>query len=252
MILFDFKDHFSNNSAQYGQYRPMYPKELFKYLALISPSNAKAWDCACGTGQSALGLSKYFTQVIATDASQNQIRKAVKKSTITYQISSAENSYIPNEEIDLVTVAQALHWFNIDSFFIEAHRVLKRNGILAVWTYNLLDINETLNLIIDELYSKILSQYWPIEREMVENGYCKINFPFSTVSTPIFRMQAKWNLVQLIGYLETWSAIKKYREENNHDAITKVFSKIKSFWGNPEEQKVITWPLTLKVQQKIQ
>ncbi len=246
-----FKDYFSDSSAQYGQYRPQYPKGLFQYLASISPSGEKAWDCACGTGQSALGLKEYFKEVIATDASENQIIKAIKKPGITYQISPAEKTQIANEEIDIITVAQALHWFDIESFFKEADRVLKKNGILAIWTYNLLEINETIDNIISELYNKTLRHYWPLERKMVENGYKEITFPFTSMSSPSFKMQAEWNLIQLIGYLETWSALKKYKKENQSNELTDIFAKIHKFWGNPDDKKKITWPLTVKSKQKI-
>lgn len=156
MTTANFKNYFSGSSTQYGKYRPQYPKGLFKYLASVSPDNDKAWDCACGTGQSSLGLNEHFKEVVATDASENQIVKAIKKPGITYQISPAEKTQIANEEIDLITVAQALHWFNIESFFKEADRVLKKNGILAVWTYNLLEINEILDKIISDLYNETL------------------------------------------------------------------------------------------------
>lgn len=156
-----FKDHFSENSAKYDQYRPHYPKDLFLYLASISPNNNKAWDCACGTGQSAVGLSEYFNKVIATDASENQIKKAITQPGITYEISQAESTPFANEEIALITVTQALHWFKIESFFKEANRVLKTNGILAVWTYNLLKINPQIDSIIERLYNQInITRQW--------------------------------------------------------------------------------------------
>jgi ubiquinone/menaquinone biosynthesis C-methylase UbiE len=246
-----FKDYFSDNSAQYGQYRPHYPKEVFQYLASVSPSNDKAWDCACGTGQSALGLSEHFQEVVATDASEKQIVKAIKKTGITYQVSSAEKTQIGNEEIDLITVAQALHWFDIELFFKEAGRVLKANGVLAVWTYNLLEINRNLDNIISHLYNETLREYWPPERKMVEKGYKGIVLPFTAISPPSFKMHAEWNLFQLIGYLKTWSALKKYKNENQSDELTNILKTISTFWGNPDDTKTITWPLTIIIHQKI-
>ena len=246
-----FKDYFSENSAQYGHYRPHYPKELFQYLASISPNNNNAWDCACGTGQSAVGLSEYFKKVIATDAIENQIKKEKKQPGITYEILQAENTTFANEEIALITVAQALHWFKIESFFTEANRVLTTNGILAVWTYNLLKINEQLDTIIGELYYQILPQYWAPERKMVENGYSGISFPFTTIHSPSFKMQEKWDLGQLLGYIKTWSAIKEYKKKNKEsNELHDIFAEISSQWGAPESKKTITWPLTTIIQKK--
>ncbi|MFH1214939.1 MAG: class I SAM-dependent methyltransferase [Pseudomonadota bacterium] len=215
------------------------------------PGTEKAWDCACGTGQSALGLSRYFKEVIATDASENQISNAETKPGITYQVATAEKSFINDGEIELVTVAQALHWFDIELFFEEANRVLMHNGILAVWSYNLLKINETVDGLIDHLYHQILRQYWPAERKMVENGYRDITFPFETVSSPSFVMQGKWDLYQLVGYLETWSAIKRYMKNRNSDEVAKIFEKITAAWGAPGMKQIVTWPLSVVIKKKV-
>jgi len=137
----NFKDHFSEGSTEYSVYRPGYPKELFSYLSSISQSNERAWDCATGNGQSALAVSKHFDEVIATDASKNQIDNAVEEMGIIYRVEKAEKTSIDNESVDLITVAQALHWFNIEEFSNEALRVLKAKGVLAVWAYGLVDKN---------------------------------------------------------------------------------------------------------------
>ena len=245
------KDYFSDNSGRYSTYRPTYPRELFQYLASVSPTNEKAWDCACGTGQSALGLSEHFENVIATDASENQIKKAIPNDAILYRVSPAEHADIPDNEADIITVAQALHWFHIESFFKEADRVLKKNGILAVWTYNLLTVNEETDFKINDLYSEVLGPYWPEERQMVEDGYSEIDFPFSIIDTPSFEMQVEWNALQLIGYIETWSAVKKFKKENDPEKITNFFEEILGLWQDPNEKKRIHWPLTVIVQRKV-
>lgn len=245
-----FKDHFSDKSVQYRQYRPQYPRELFRYLASIAPSTNKAWDCACGTGQSAQGLKEYFKDVIATDASKNQIEQAKQAQNITYKISAAEKTNLQNGEIDVITVAQALHWLDLPAFFKETDRVLTDKGILAVWTYNLMKINREIDKIINRLYHEVLGQYWPPERTMVEDGYKSIDFPFNRITPPSFTMRADWNLDQFLGYLETWSALKKYAQNNSPREIELCFDEIKASWKNPGSTHTVTWPLTVILRRK--
>ncbi len=246
----EFKDYFSENSESYRKYHPQYPLKLFAYLSSISPSNKKAWDCATGTGQSARSLNKFFNEVVATDASRSQIEKAKKENGITYLVSPAEKTEIGNRKIDIITVAQALHWFNINDFFKEAKRVLKANGILAVWSYNLLKITPDLDKIINHFSSKTLGKYWPKERKLVEEEYRRIDFPFKKVHPPSFEMEAEWNLNQLIGYLCTWSAVKKYQKNKGINPLTELHEELSILWRNAENRFVVKWPLSLKIRQK--
>ncbi len=235
-----FKDYFSDASNAYSQYRPGYPRELFSYLSSLTQSNERAWDCATGSGQSALLLSEYFTEVIATDASKNQIDNAIKKEGITYRVAKAEDTPIESHSVDLITVAQALHWFNINEFSIEAARVLKNNGVLAVWTYGLFDVNPDLNEIVNQLYGSTLDAYWPPERTMVEQGYKNVAFPFHEIEPPSLQMKSEWDLSQLVGYLCTWSAVKQYEKQKGLNPVKELHETISRLWGEPEQQKVGT------------
>ncbi|NQY26362.1 MAG: class I SAM-dependent methyltransferase [Piscirickettsiaceae bacterium] len=232
-------------------FRPTYPKELFSYLASLSKQHQTAWDCGTGTGQSAIALSKYYAMVIATDASETQINGAKKKQGITYHVATAENSDIETCSIDLITVAQAFHWFNIEQFSKEAKRVLKDKGILAIWSYNLLSIQDDIDKEISYLYNTILGEYWPEERKMVEDGYKSVQLPFKEIETPLFTMSANWNLSQLIGYLYTWSATKEYQKNHEVNPVEKVVDKIANIWGKPEEKLSVQWPLNLRLWQAV-
>ncbi len=242
-----FNDYFSENSAEYNKFRPNYPEDLFSYLASISKSHSKAWDCATGNGQSALLLSEYFSEVIATDASKTQIENAVQKKGITYQVATAEKTKIESDSVDLVAVAQAFHWFNIEAFSKEANRVLKNGGIIAVWTYNLLSINDEVDRIINHLYNSTLGDFWAVERKLVENGYKEIQLPFKELETPSFQMSAEWTLSQLIGYLCTWSAVKKYQQELGVNPVEEIHSKLLKAWEQPDALLPVKWPLSIRV-----
>lgn len=245
-----FKDYFSEDSSKYGRYRPDYPAALYSHLATLSSQQLKAWDCATGNGQAALQLSECFAEVIATDASDAQIRNAVAKDNICYRIASAENSGIASDSINLITVAQAFHWFNIEAFSIEADRVLREGGILAIWTYNLLSISKGIDEIVNHLYRSTLGDFWPFERRMVENGYRDIRLPFKELDAPAFHMSSEWGLPQLIGYLGTWSAMKKYQHKTGNNPIEPLYNDIRDAWGEPDKLLPVHWPLSIRIWQK--
>lgn len=240
-----FKDHFSGNSGEYRKYRPSYPKELFQFLASLSPSTTVAWDCATGSGQAAVKLAQYFSSVIATDASIEQAQNAKPTENVVYEVAQAENAPILSGSIDLITVAQALHWFNAELFFSEAKRVLKNGGIIAVWSYNLLSLTPELDEIIKEFYQSIVGAYWPAERKHIESGYKNILFPFPQVSVPHFSMSAEWTLEELKGYLSTWSAVKRYMENKGSNPIDVIANKLFEKWGAQPKLQKVTWPLSL-------
>jgi ubiquinone/menaquinone biosynthesis C-methylase UbiE len=249
-VSLKFKDYFSGNSEEYSRFRPTYPAELFAHLASISDQHKVAWDCATGSGQSAVALSAHFSKVIATDASKTQIENAEKKRGITYQVATAENSHIEEQSIDLITVAQAFHWFDREAFSKEANRVLKDKGIISIWAYNLLSVQEDIDEVIYYFYNTVLGTYWSKERKMVEDGYKNVQLPFKEVEVPAFTMSTEWDLHQLMGYLCTWSATKKYQEMVGVNPVEELQDKISSLWGNSEKVVSVKWPLSVKIWKK--
>src|SRR5881296_1212973 len=195
-----FKDHFSRQAADYAIFRPGYPRELFDYLGSIAPSRQLAWDCGTGNGQAAVGLASLFDRVIATDASEKQIAKADPHERVEYHVAPAENSGIESETIDMIMVAQALHWFDLDRFYAEAQRVLKPNAVLAASAYNLLQIEPAIDEVVNRYYYEVVGPFWPPERKLVEQ-FSDLPFPFQEVDAPKFERTAQWDLEHLGGYL---------------------------------------------------
>ena len=245
-----FKNYFSDDSGNYRKFRPVYPDALFDYLAASAPSSAAAWDCATGSGQAAWKLAQHFSRVVATDASRAQIRKARPAENISYQVAQAENAPISTNAVDLISVAQALHWFDLELFFREANRVLKSNGILAVWSYGLLSITPALDAIVNRFYGEVLGRYWPPERALVEEGYRHIRFPFPKIPCPDFSMSADWSCSELLGYLGTWSAVKLFREKTGVDPMDIIRHELSKEWGDPGRRYQIDWPLSVIVGKK--
>ena len=122
-----FKDLFSGKSKEYASSRPKYPKVLFEFLVGLVPRRNLAWDCATGNGQAAVCLSEYFEQVIASDASKEQIANAQQRNNIRYEVFPAERTNLADSSVDLISIAQALHWFDLDDFYKEAKRVLRKH-----------------------------------------------------------------------------------------------------------------------------
>jgi len=246
----NFKDHFSTESDRYRQFRPRYPQELFEFLAKISPDSHRAWDCATGNGQTASFLVRYFKEVIATDASSNQIDSAEKIAGVEYRVEKSENTSIESASVDLITVSQAIHWFNLDKFEMEVKRVLKNGGVLAAWTYGLTFVNPQIDSLVSELCYSILDSYWPPERKMIDEGYSGIKFSLEELEPPTFQMSTYWNFDQFTGYLSTWSAVKRYREATQIDPLSLICEAMLSHWGNREDVLLVSWPLSLRVWRK--
>jgi ubiquinone/menaquinone biosynthesis C-methylase UbiE len=246
-----FKDHFSAQANEYAKFRPPYPDELFQYLAGVCSTREMAWDCATGNGQRAASLARYFDSVIATDASEKQLKNAELNSRVEYRVASAEASGLRAHSIDLVTVAQALHWFEIESFWKEAHRTLKPNGVIAIWCYELLAIPPEIDATLNHFYRDIVGRHWSPERKLVETGYRSLQFPFLEPEKPAFAMEASWSLEDLTGYLRTWSATQKFIEENGADPVKIISPLLQGAWGDWARPRHVTWPLHLRVGRNI-
>lgn len=245
-----FKDHFSRTSVSYARHRPGYPEPLFKYLSSVCKEHKLAWDCATGSGQSAVQLTKYFNRVVATDASESQISNALRQQGIKYSVAAAEDSTLTTASVDLITVAQALHWFDLPGFTVEVDRTLKKEGILSVWSYNLLTIRPDIDEQINHLYGTVLYDYWPAERTLVEGEYKHIDFPFTELKVPIFQMTLDWTLVQLVAYLSTWPAVNAYILEKESDPVEIIYTELLKLWGSPETRRHIQWPLSIRAWKK--
>ncbi|MCG6195393.1 class I SAM-dependent methyltransferase [Leptospira sp. FAT2] len=241
-----FRDHFSSHSATYSEYRPGYPKELFVYLKSLVPNGTTVWDCGTGTGQAAVSLGEVFDKVIATDPSANQIASGEPHKNVEYRVCKAEESTLENHEVDLITVAQAFHWFDFEPFYKEAARVGKKNGILAIWGYGLHRITPEIDALVDKLYGQIVGSYWPPERRYVEEKYESIPFPFEEMIPPPFSMKEEWTVKQVLGYLRTWSSVQKYIQKNESDPVSLVETEIAKAWGGVST-RLVEWPLFFKI-----
>lgn len=245
-VVMQFADHFSSQAAEYARFRPVYPPALFAWLASIAPARTLAWDCATGSGQAAGALAAHFERVVASDASAAQLARAVAHPRIGYCVAAAEAPPPAARGADLVTVAQALHWFDLDRFYPALHATLRPGGVVAVWGYGLMQIATEIDAVVNRYYHEIVGPYWPPERRHIENGYRDLPFPFAAIRTPSFDMTAAWTVEALLGYLDTWSASRRYLAAHGRHPLERVEGELRAVWG-PVGQRTVTWPLFLRV-----
>jgi SAM-dependent methyltransferase len=242
-----FKDHFSGRAADYTRYRPTYPAELFAWLSGLSRGHDLAWDCGCGNGQAAHGLTPYYRRVVATDPSSQQIDNAVPHERIDYRVAPAEESGLEGGSVDLTVVAQALHWFDFPRFYGEIRRVTRPGGVLAAFSYGEVRVEGEPDRVVSRFYHELIGPYWPAERRYVDEHYTTIPFPFEEIVPAPFAMELEWNLEHLLGYLGTWSAVKEYERLVGVNPLSLVGEELAAAWGEPATPRRISWPLSLRV-----
>jgi ubiquinone/menaquinone biosynthesis C-methylase UbiE len=240
------KDYFSDNATGYSQFRPSYPDEMIQRIISLLKDNTTALDVATGNGQVAVKLADYFQTVYATDISENQLRLAPKIANVNYIKMPAERTDFKDKKFDLITVAQAIHWFDFDVFYKEISRILKPEGIFAVLGYGFFSTNDESDKILWHLYEDIVGPYWYPERNYLTESYQTIPFPLQELVNEKYSMPYTWTFDQLIGYLETWSATANYKKANNNEnPIAIVYDELKTSWEKGDKQ--VTFPMFLRI-----
>ncbi|MEJ8757450.1 class I SAM-dependent methyltransferase [Pontibacter sp. H259] len=226
------KDIFSTQADLYVKFRPVYPDALYDFIFSLKPHFVNAWDCGTGNGQVAAKLAEHCHLVYASDISQKQLDNAIQKENIHYLHARAEATNLPESSIDLVTVAQAIHWFDFDAFYREVYRIARPEAIIAVWCYNLPQFTPEIDTILYNFYNNTLDNYWDAERNYIDDNYTTIPFPFKEIEEkPELSIDARWTLEQLIGYLNSWSAVQHYIEKNGQSPVPEVTHQFKEVWS---------------------
>ncbi len=254
-----FRDHFSGHAADYARWRPGYPDELFAWLGTLTRSRL-AWDCATGNGQAAVGLAPRFERVVATDASLDQLasgvlrpgepRSGVSRPTspparVSYHCAEATRSGLRTRSVDLVTVAQALHWFDLEPFHAEVRRVVRPGGVIAAWTYDLLRVDERVDAVLSRFHDGVVADYWPPQRRHVDGRYAELELDFEPIEPPSLPMLRQWTLPQLLAYVGTWSAVRRFESSRGYDPIPELAAAVEPVWGPAERRREVHWHLTV-------
>jgi SAM-dependent methyltransferase len=242
-----FQDHFSGHAADYARYRPQYPPALFAYLAQLAPSRELAWDTGTGNGQAALGLAAHFVRVIASDAAEQQIANAVPHVRVEYRVAPAESLDALAGSVDLITAAQAAHWFDLARFHAEARRVLKPQGVVAIWCYGLTRVAPEVDAIVEHFYRDVVGPFWPPELRFIDERYQTLPFPFTEEQPPTFRIETAWRLQDFKHYLRTWSATQRYTAQRGTDPLQPIEHRLAQAWGDVAQPRAVGWPIHLRV-----
>ncbi len=241
-------DRFSGHAADYARYRIDYPAELYDFILTDVSGRQAAWDCATGNGQVAVALASYFEQVTATDLSENQLANAVKRPNITYQVATAEVASFADERFDLVTVGQALHWFDVPVFHANVQRVLKPKGIIAEWGYGLNQVSEPIDALVRAIYSEVVGPFWDPMRLHVETEYRNLPFDFGGVKHASFTARREWPVDWFMNYLRTWSAVQAFRKQHGYDPIDQFERQFHALWGAGHRE--VRFPIFLRLGRK--
>ncbi len=242
-----FKDHFSGHAAHYAQARPTYPEALFARLAALAPARDRCWDAGCGNGQASLALAEAFAAVHASDPSAEQIANAPPHPRVTYAVERAEACSLPDRSVDLVVIAQALHWCEVDAFHAEARRVLRPGGVIAEIGYARSSVDAAVDAVYAHLYDDLTAPYWPPERAHIDRQYADLPFPFEPLDLgPLPPMRQRWTLGQYLAYLDSWSAVARYRRQHGHSPIDPVREAFAAAWGDPDEPREVRWDLFVR------
>lgn len=243
------KDNFSKQSDAYARFRPDYPDALLRHIIAQVSHFDTALDCGTGNGQLALRLANHFGQVFATDMSAEQLRHAPARPNITYRQLPAEHTDFADRQFDLITVAQAIHWFDFDAFYAEVYRTLRDDGLFVATGYALFCVHPEIDLLLDEFYTDIVGPYWDAERRYIDAHYRTIPFPFEELPAPRFYQHYEWTLPALLGYLGTWSAVQHYRRQTGEDPVALLEPRLQAVWGRAET-RTVSFPILLRMGRK--
>ena len=236
-------DRFSTQAGLYAKYRIDYPQALYDWLLARVLGRERAWDCATGNGQVAQVLAGHFARVEATDLSAQQLAQAPARPNISYQQAPAEHTPFPARYFDLITVAQAVHWFNHAAYHAEVRRVARPGAVLAEWGYTFCRTDSpALNQVLDHFHDHTSGPYWDANRSHIQDEYARIPFPFADVQRARFQVERRWTVADMLGYLRSWSATANYaRQHHGADLVALVEAELRQLWGPAE--RLIVFPV---------
>jgi SAM-dependent methyltransferase len=238
-----FEDHYSGHADAYARHRPRYPDALFAWLASVIPGRALAWDAGTGNGQVAAALTAYVDRVVATDASADQLARAVPHERVTYELAPADRVSLPDGSVDLITAGAAAHWFELEGFYREVRRVGKKGAVVALFSYGPRDFADAVAPVVHRFQEEVLAGFWPERIHYVHDRYATLPFPFDELAVPPLAMTAEWNLAELLAFLDTWSASQRFLRERGTRAIDEIAPELAEAWGDPTVRRELRCPL---------
>lgn len=241
-----FPDHFSRQAASYVRHRPRYPEALFDWLATLAPPGATVWEVAAGNGQATAGLVSRFRRVLATEPSLAQLALAGRHDGACWIAATGEAPPFATQSADLVVVATAAHWLEMSRFAVAVRQVARPGAALVVWCYGEVTVTPAVDALLAAYRRDTIDPWWPPGREHVESLYRTLDLPFRELEAPEMELVEDWDLAQLVGYLDTWSALARYRAARGEDPLPDLARRLADAWGDPARRRPVRWPLALR------
>jgi SAM-dependent methyltransferase len=238
---------FDQGGEAYSRFRPDYPDDLARLLGDIAPGRSVALDVGCGTGQFTRQLAAQFETVVGTDPSADQIDHAQAYERVRYEVGPAERIDLPDRSVDLITAAQAAHWFDLPAFYEQVRRVAVPEGLLALISYGIAQLEPGLNDRFLTFYHDEVERFWPPERKLVDEGYAGIDFPFRELPPPRLEIERYWSAPEFLGYISTWSAARRAREVGQERLLEAFAEDILKLWGKPDQRRTVKWPINMRL-----
>lgn len=239
--------NYESVAQAYKIFRPKYPRGLFEEVICHVKNRNLAWDCGTGNGQVAFSLAKHFTKVIGTEKCDEQLKNVYQATNIEYFNGLAEYSNLCENSVDLITCAQAVHWFDLDSFYAEVLRVGNDNAIIAIWGYDRFYINNQIDSVLNEFFNQFLAPFRDdIPRRYLRSHYSTLPFEFEEIECSNFSINLFWELSDLIGYLSTMSSLREFILMNQHNPISNLVEKLANYW--PKDRLLQTvFPIFIRI-----
>lgn len=241
------RNWFDRGGQAYARFRPEYPGELAAYLATLAPDSSLAVDVGCGNGQLTGQLAEHFAAVVGLDPSADQVANAAPRANVDYRCAPAERMPLADHSASLIAAAQAAHWFDLPAFYAEVRRIARPGAVLALISYGVLQLGAELDARFQQFYWQEIGPYWPAERQLVDSGYATLDFPFAPLTPPAMAIRLDWNLAEFLGYIATWSAVRRAREAGREDILQRFADDIAGIWGDPDSRRAVSWPINMRV-----
>ena len=241
-----FEDHYSGHADAYARHRPRYPDDFFAWLATVIAGRGLAWDAGTGNGQVAIALAEHMDRVVATDASSDQLARAMTHERVVYRNEPSDRVSLPSASVDLITAGAAAHWFDLEGFYREVRRVGKPGAIIALFSYGPRDIADAVGPLVHHFQENVLEGFWPVRIQYVHDRYATLPFPFDEIEVPAFVMTAEWNLGELVAFLDTWSASQRFFQERGMRAVDEITDELALAWGDPDRRREFQYPLFVR------
>ncbi|KAF2670978.1 S-adenosyl-L-methionine-dependent methyltransferase [Microthyrium microscopicum] len=277
-----FRNYNSEDAAKFAKSRLSYSSALYDAIIKYHTTSGQfdtLLDVGCGSGAATRDLGHYFSHAKGIDPGQELILQARKlggqtKSgeAISYDVHGAEDlaSGFEPGSIDMLSAGMAAHWFDMRAFWVNAAKVVKTGGTVALFTQSSLYCHpstaaaEEVQRILTHLEDDILGEHELESNKLSRNMYDKLTLPWQ-VDVPEFPQETfqrhEWNrdgkldvgetyffggseydtLEKLAQSLGTASMVTRWRTANAHsagtdaDCVTLTMANIAKAMGNDSE-----------------